>query len=434
MNIIDILTEVILGGQNFGPPSFKPRQCRVAALAGKANIFIGIRRAGKTSLLKQIHQSINPAHFAFIDFSDDRLLSMKGQDLGLILEAFVQIKKSKLEALGKILWLFDEIQSIPKWEYFINRLIADHNNLVFITGSSAKLLSKEIGTVMRGRALTTEVFPLSFAEICEWEELPTTPEVDTEDRVLLEERFKRSLREGTFPEIVLTPQEHHRAILQDYYHAIYYRDIVDRFNPSNPNAVKIILKTLIHQIAQPYSINKLHDKLKSMGYAIQKELIHDALTWFNDAYLLFSVPLFTPSIHKQNTNPKKLYCMDNGIVNSVSGTLLESRGQLLENFVFGTLRRKSENIFYYKNSQGYELDFVIQNVGSHDEILCVQVCESLQEEKTRTREVRGLVAALHDFKIKKGYIVTLNETETIEHESKEISVMPAWRWALTLGT
>jgi predicted AAA+ superfamily ATPase len=427
---IEILKEVILESSEMALENILERDARISVLPGKANIVMGVRRSGKTSILRLLVHQMTPKNFAFIDFSDDRLHFLNGTNLGLVVEAFVQIKQKTTRELGEIFWLFDEIQIVDGWESFVNRLVANKRNLVFVTGSSAKMLSKEIATVMRGRALCTEVFPLAFAEICLWSGLPQSSTVSAEHRALMERRFGQMLVDGAFPEIVLAEKSFHRKILQDYYHAIFYRDVVERHNPSNPNLIKYILDLLINQIAMPYTINKLAERVKAAGYSLQKQTVQETLAWLNDAYLLFSVPILSDSIHKQNTNPKKLYCVDNGIVNAVTNGFSESRGQMLENFVFTVLRRKFEKIFYFRDKHGFETDFVTFLESSRAPSLCVQVCESLSEPKTRDRELRGLMAAMQELGVAKGMVVTLCEEETIRQDGAEISIIPAWKWSL----
>jgi predicted AAA+ superfamily ATPase len=427
---VQIIKEVILENAQLSIESILERHTQISVLPGKANILMGVRRSGKTSIFRLLARQMQPENFAFIDFSDDRLHFLNAKNLGLIVEAFVQIKQKTTAELDRIFWFFDEIQLVHGWENFINRLVSSKRNLVFVTGSSAKMLSKEIGTMMRGRALCTEVFPLTFSEICLWNKLPQSSQVSTEHRALMEDRFSQMLVEGAFPEIVLAPKSLHRKILQNYYHTIFYRDVVERHNPSNPQLIRYILDLLINQVAMPYTVNKITERTKAAGYSLQKQTVQETLSWLNDAYLLFTVPILSNSVHKQNTNPKKLYCVDNGIVNAVTNGFSENRGQMLENVVFTILRRKFEKIFYYRDERGFETDFVAFLESSQKPDLCVQVCESLGDPKTRDRELRGLVSAMNDLGIAKGLVVTLSEEETIHQKGLEIMVIPAWKWSL----
>jgi predicted AAA+ superfamily ATPase len=398
------------------------REFKLEHLPGKALILTGVRRSGKSTLLRQFMRNQKLPYF-YINFSDERIANLKASDLGLTLEAFYELEpllENKNICIG-----FDEIQIIKGWEYFIDRLVRNKRFVVNITGSSAKMLSQDIATEMRGRSLSYEFFPFSFREYI----LPlnvsakkTTVQMKSKLIVL----SKKYLQEGGFPETRNMAKEIQIKILQEYYNAIFYKDIVERYNPKNPHAVSFCLKLLINQTASLYSVSKIVNKCKSLGVHVTKTDVGNFIKWFEDCYLLFSVPVFTESINRQMTNPKKIYCIDNGLVKANQSGISANTGHLLENLVFNCLRRKTWKIFYFKGHK--EVDFIAQM--SDKKMFLFQVCESLENEATKDREIDGLREAMKELNINESWIVTIEE-KAIEHiDEGIINIIPLWEFAL----
>jgi hypothetical protein len=292
------------------------------------------------------------------------------------------------------------------------------------------MLSKEIATQMRGRALSWEMFPFSFREFLDYKEIESEGALSTKKRLLVQKAFEEYWETGGFPEVAGLGRNLRIKTHQEYFQAILFRDLVERHDVSHPRAVSDLAHWLVDNTASLYSINSLTGYLKSLGHKAPKSAVSDYLEWFEDAYFLFTVRIFDASLARSNTNPKKVYCIDHALVNSVSSGILVNSGHLLENLVFTALRRLHPAIYYYKTKTGREVDFIVP-VRDHARML-VQVCESLAEPQTRKRETAALSEAIAELGLKTGTIVTRNEDERIASDGGIIEVVPAWRFLLDL--
>lgn len=320
---------------------------------------------------------------------------------------------------------------IPTWEPFVERVLRTENCEVYITGSSAHMLSKEIASQMRGRALSWELFPLSFTEYLGWKDIDFQEPLSSTRRFFIQQAFTEYCETGGFPE-VRTVEKHIRIkIHQEYVHAILFRDLIERHDIAHPKAVSDLAYWLVDNITSSYSINKLTGYLQSLGHKVTKAAVAEYLEWFEDAYFFFSVRIFDASLKKAHANPKKIYCIDTSLITSVASSVLVNSGHLLENLVFVALRRTYPAVFYYKTKSGREVDFLAQNPQRSRTL--VQVCESLRSEKTKEREVLALQEAMEELKLHSGIIVTRNEEEEIKGPSGVISIVPAWRFLLSIS-
>jgi len=219
-------------------------------------------------------------------------------------------------------------------------------------------------------------------------------------------------------------------IHQEYWGAMIFRDLVERHNIAHPKAVSDLAHRLIENAASLYSINNLTGYLKSLGHRVPKSSVADYLKWFEDAYILFSIQIFDASAARRNTNPKKIYCIDHALAVSLGSGMLVNSGHLLEKLVFTALRRITPEIYYYKSTSGRETDFIA--LLPDKSRMLVQVCEALIRPETLKREDSALAQAMSEMKIKKAFIVTRTEDETISVEPGIIDVVPAWRFLLSL--
>ena len=422
-----------------------PRHVAHYALKGKANVYMGVRRSGKSTFLYQIQQKLisqglDPTNILSLNFFDERLASLTAQSLGLILEAYFSIYPEKKNT-SEVVCFFDEIQEVPGFEPFIERILRQENCQVYLTGSSAKLLSTEIATQMRGRALSFEIFPFSLQEYLDSQNIAFKVNLTTKERLAIQKAFEQYLLVGGFPETLSLPDNLRVKIHQEYWQTILFRDIVERHNVKQPRELLDLARWCINNIASLYSINNLTGYLKSLGYKTSKATVAEYLTWFEDAYIFFSVYIFDASVNRMNVNPKKIYAIDHSFVRSISNGILINTGHLLENFVFICLRRHEEinsKIYYYRTKQGEEIDFIVKintktNIKIDTKIILFQVCLTLVNDKTKKRELKALVHALQECNVDYGFIITLNEEEIITIEDKDIVVISAWRFALLIN-
>jgi predicted AAA+ superfamily ATPase len=301
---------------------------------------------------------------------------------------------------------------------------------VFITGSSAQMLSREIATQMRGRALSWEMFPFSFREFLDFKGIDSTGPLSTKKRLLVQKAFEEYWESGGFPEVAGLDRHLRIKTHQEYFNAVLFRDLVERHDVSHPKAVIDLAHWLVDNAASLYSVNNLTGYLKSLGHKVPKSAVSDYLEWFEDAYFLFTVRIFDASLARSKTNPKKIYCIDHALVTSVSSGILVNSGHLLENLVFTALRRVCPEIYYFKTKGGREVDFIAQ-MRDRSRML-FQVCESMADPQARKRELTALSEAMAELGQKSGTIVTRNEKEQIEVADGKIEVVPIWSFLLNL--
>ncbi|MBU1198330.1 MAG: ATP-binding protein [Nanoarchaeota archaeon] len=357
-----------------------------------AIIISGIRRCGKSTLLRQIMKKTSK--FYYFNLEDSRANDFELAD-------FEKLNKIFKEDYGEQKnYFFDEIQNVPGWEKFIRRL-QDNGKKVFITGSNASLLSKELGTRLTGRHLTYELFPFSFIE---------SLELKKENPSL--EKFQDYLNKGGFPEYL---KYENNEILQQVFKDIIIRDIVARYGLRSTNVVKELALYLITNTSKEFTHNQLR-KIFEVG---STNTITSYISYYEESYLLFTIPQFNYSYKKQLVNAKKIYAIDTGLIKANTASFSEDKGRILENSVFLKLRRKYKEIYYFKEK--YECDFVIKEKGEITQ--AYQVCYELNEHN-QNREINGLKEAMKKFKLKKGIILTLEQKDEFEN----ISVIPAYEW------
>ncbi|MBL7206462.1 MAG: ATP-binding protein [Candidatus Aenigmarchaeota archaeon] len=364
-----------------------------------AVIVSGIRRSGKSTLLRQLMKKTE--NFYYFNFEDPRAVGFDVSDFQRLDEVFHEEYGDSKQ------YFFDEIQNAEKWELFVRTLL-DRKNHVFITGSNASLLSKELGTRLTGRHLTYELFPFSFTEFLKIRSLK--PSVKS-----FEEYF---LKIGGFPEYIKTGKA---EILQELLNDIIMRDIAVRYGLKNTEILRKMASYLLTNTGKEFSYNSLK-KIFELG---STNTVISFISYFEDSYLLFSVPKFEYSLKKQIVNPKKIYSIDNAmsIVNSISFS--EDNGRMLENIVFIELKKRYKDIFFFRENG--ECDFVVRDDTKIRKAF--QVCYNLNEEN-KNREINGLLEAMEEFNLKQGIILTYNQGDELIIKGKKISLIPVWKWML----
>jgi predicted AAA+ superfamily ATPase len=254
--MIDVVKEIILNAQEADLPTGTPRRLKITSVPGKAMICIGVRRSGKSTYMFQLmrrllDKGVPRQNILYLNFFDDRLHGLRGNDLDIILEAYYSIYPEKKNT-EKLYCFFDEIQTVPGWEIFTDRLMRNENCEVHITGSSAKMLSKEIATQMRGRALSWELFPFSFREYLDHKGLGSKGSMTTKARLLIQKAFAGYWESGGFPEVAGLDRNLRIKIHQEYFNAILFRDLVERHNVAHPRAVADLAHWLVNNTASLY--------------------------------------------------------------------------------------------------------------------------------------------------------------------------------------
>lgn len=375
----------------------------------KIKVAIGMRRSGKTyflyqQILSMMESGVDITAILYLNFEDDRLLPLNEKKLAGLVDAFYSLYPENHDR--KCFFFFDEIQNVHHWPIVIRRLNDTKNAEIFLTGSSAKLLSKEIATSLRGRSLAVEIWPYSFSEFLRAKQTVIDRSLydkRTQDKLL--HVFHSYLTEGGFPEIVPFAPDVRQQTLQEYLDVVILRDIVERHAISRPSIIKYLILTLMHNVSKPFTVNKFYNDAKSQGYRIGKDVLYEYMDHIEDAYLAFPVPIYDKSVRKIQTNPKKIYAVDPGLARSLTLEYENELGRLFENIVFLDLKRLGAYLSYYSTSEGYEIDFLAQFPRGRKKLF--QVVWDMQDSKTEARESRALEAAMKELQID-GEIVTLD--------------------------
>jgi uncharacterized protein len=421
-------------------PDSTPRTLCMPQVARKASVVIGMRRTGKTFLMYQqirrlLATGVAKQDVLYANFEDDRLSIGEPGLLGRLLEAFYRSNPAARERGANL--FFDEIQMVPDWPRFVRRVLDTENVQVVLSGSSAKLFSTEVATELRGRGLPVELFPYSFAEsvVSAGMVVPVTWPPGPRQRSRLESHLDTYLTSGGFPKVQGMALTERIQTLQDYVELVLLRDIIERHRIENAVAARTFARVLLQSPARSFTVNKAHADLRSRGLKVSKDTLHGLLDHFQDAYLVFAVPVFKKSERAQATNPRKLYVIDPGLAGAMSHLTATDVGARLENAVFLELRRRHGRlvlgqISYYLTASGHEVDFVVGDIFEQRAGRLVQACADLSDPPTREREVRALIEAMKETGIDHAEIVTLREEETVKTDAGTIRIVPAWRWML----
>ena len=360
-----------------------------------AKVVVGIRRSGKTYFLFQkmrelLAQNISIDCLLYLNFEDDRLLPIDQKKMGEMVDALYTLHP---DLHNRHCFLFlDEVQNVEGWPLVVRRLLDTKDLDIYITGSSAKLLSKEIATSLRGRSLSMEIQPYNFQEYLSNRKIepPSTP-FGNKTLDQYRSHLLSFFQTGGFPGVQSLAPDERKETLQNYVEVVVFRDIVERYKISNIKLLKYFVNVLLKNAASRFSINKFYNDIASQGYKVGKDTLYSYLEHLEDAFLLFTVPLFTESLRRLETTPKKIYAIDNGLINANTFNLSLNFGKLLENQVYLDLRRQRKEIFYYVTSEGYEIDFIAKDREGSSEI--IQVVWDQKDSQTLEREQRALHSA-----------------------------------------
>lgn len=392
------------------PREILPR-CAAALRSPTILMISGLRRVGKSTLQAQMARQFFPDNYYYINFDDERWTGFQAQQFNAVLQELIGLFGDKKY------FLLDEVQNVPRWELFVRRL-HDAGYKVILTGSNALLLSREIGTRLTGRHRTLELFPFSFREYLQFIGLAPVMKT-TADAARLGKAFRAYLSAGGIPDALKYPEDNFCAQL---YQDIIYRDISARYNIDSLASVKELALFLAGNVGRPISFNKLRQHLM-MGSVntIKTYVDHLQASW-----LYSTVHVYSRSLKQQQIAPKKVYCIDNGIVQQVAFRSSDDTGWFLENAVFLQLRRHTADIFYVKNDDGSEVDFLMRQGTKPAQL--IQVAAAIDHAATRARELSALSQAMEHYALTKGTIVTLDHEEIVRDGRRRIHIVPAARW------
>jgi hypothetical protein len=374
-------------------------------------IITGIRRCGKSTLLNEIRSHNNQGDY-YLNFDDDRLIEFELPDFQILLELFI-------EKFGnQNIFYFDEIQNINGWERFVRRL-HDMGNKIYITGSNARMLSRELGTHLTGRYVQLELYPFSFTEFATFQDVNYDADTasTTVGKATWMRFFNLFFESGGIPEYIKT---NNKEYLKNLYEGILYKDILTRHKLTKEKEIKELLYFIAGNVSKELTQNSL---AKTIGVK-NASTIKDYLQYFEDSYLTFTLLKFDNSIKRQLLAPRKVYFIDTALAKNISFRQNDDLGRVLENIVFLELKRRGAELFYFKGKK--ECDFL--EIRENNKKNIYQVCYDLQDKSTKKREIDGLMEAMLFFNLDSGFILTFSEEDEIKFEGKMITIKPVWKW------
>jgi len=380
--------------------------------------LVGPRRSGKSSVLKLMIKRLKlKDDFLYLNFEDPFFIENNSPQ---VIEEAVEVYREYFNSNVKYLFL-DEIQEIKNWEKAVRKFRDGDNFKIFITGSSSKLLSKELSSLITGRHLSYRVFPLSFIEFLDFEKVKIGSKKDIilGDK-LLQKKFGEYLEWGGFPEVVL--QKNHE-LLKNYFFDILEKDIMARYEVRDRAMLEKMAVFLLTNSAKIVTIESLKN-----NFNLSFETVSTYLEYLKDAFLVFDLQQFSFSLKKQQKSFKKFYAIDVALAQNASFKFSEDRGRVLENAVFLELKSRGGEVYYYKTKDGLEADFLLREAGKNKEL--IQVSWSIEDAVVRGRELKGLISAMEELKMKKGLVLTYGESDIIKQDGKEITIKPVYRWML----
>ena len=417
------LATVLVEWQETWAPELIEREFDLSLVPWELNkvvTFAGCRRTGKTylmfQLINELAKTAEKESIFYINFEDERL--EKG------IETLTELIPTIEELYGKKerLYLFlDEIQNVENWDSWVRRVNDSRKDVkLFLSGSSSKLSSREIPTSLRGRAITFEVFPLSFREFLKFKEfkIPERLEFSREKPELLN-LLREYVLYGGFPEVVLTGDVRiKRMLVRDYFNTIIALDVVERYGIRNPEELRAFIRLLLN--SEYSSLSKLQRTMRSLGYSISKATLSNYLRYLQECYFAFPVEVYSPKVKLRIQHPKKVYFVDSSFLTFLSIKFSENFGRLMENTVFIELLRRGKEV-NYATGDSWGVDFVLP-----DEETLIQVSYDVSNPETMERELKALKKAKRLFRWEKAVLITWDTEKKVDG----IEIVPLWRFLL----
>jgi len=421
-------------------PEAHKRDIDVSIDSNQIITIIGPRRSGKTYflyyLINKLLKTEPKNNILYINFEDERLMNVTISDLDNIIPLFIELANPSKDK--KIYLFFDEIQNIKFWEKYIRRIYDTSKYKIFISGSSSKLLSREISTSLRGRNIEYTIMPLSFQEYLEFKGIKYSNLAGyTDQRGYILSELNNYFKYGGYPEVALEKNDKNKLmILKSYYNTIFSMDMAEHFNISEVNVLDAFMKYSVSIYSKYFSISKIYNTFKSMGYRISKNKLLEFLYDSREIFFLFSLNIYTRSENKKMSYNKKIYSVDQGIIYALKNEMSVSR--LMENIVFLELNHRCiENnldISYWKEygkANGKEVDFVVSDSLKILELIQVTYTSALSE--IEKREISALLSAAKYFESHKLLVITWDFKGIITENNEKIIFIPLWEWLLNLN-
>ncbi len=394
---------------------------------GEIVVIKGVRRSGKSTIISQFinklirERGVEQKNTLIVNFEDPRFMELSLDTLNKIYETYLD----ELLPDENHYVVLDEVQEVPGWEKFARFLSEAKKVNLFVTGSSSKLFSEEYSTLLSGRHIDLNVFPLSFKEFLKFNNIEIKNKIDAEK---MRNKIKFLLREyieyGGFPKVVLVEKEEKKIILQNYFQDILLKDVQRRFRIKEVIKLEDMAKYYLTNISTIQSFNRVKNILK-----LSLDTVERFSYYFTIAGIFFFIPKFSYSKKEQILNPRKVYSIDTGLRNVMGFRFSEDTGRLMENIVLIELKRREYEVFYWRNSQQKEVDFVVISENSKTGI---QVCRTLEDHNTMKREISSLIYAKEKIGLDKLLIITEDEEGKERVKNTEINILPIWKWLLNV--
>ncbi|MEW6007929.1 MAG: ATP-binding protein [bacterium] len=406
-------------------PPLIERDLRIAQTDRIISI-IGPRRAGKTYYFYQLMRD-KKEKALYLNFEDTRLIELNFKEIRDLIRIYKEFRGKEPEYL-----FLDEIQNIQNWELAIREILDTQRYKIFITGSSSKLLSYEIATSLRGRTFKYLLLPFSFSEFLKAEGSPLGEALSKEEKAEIRGKLRRYLEFGGFPELVKEKEK--ERILKGFYELILFRDLVERHKLKNIALARFLLSNFSQNLSCEMSINKIFNFLKSQGKRVGKNTLYDYCEKIEDSVSVFFLLRYSEKIYQKEAWPKKVYLCDTGLSKVVRAQ--EDIGKLMENAVFlELLRRQNERplieLYYYKDTSGKEIDFVLKEKTKVEEL--IQVCYNIEEIKTKEREFKSLITGAKRLNCQNLTVITWDLEAEEEFKGFWVNLIPLTKWLIDKG-
>ncbi len=430
----EVIHQKIVDSLASSVPPFTLRDVRLPAVPRKAVAVIGMRRTGKTTFLWQVlsdrlANGTGREGLLYFNFEDERLAGMKAADLNIVVEEYYRLHPEWRDQRRAVFFL-DEIQVVDGWEPFARRLLDTEQVDLFVSGSSARLLSREVATSMRGRAMEALVHPFSFREYLRHHgrEPQKSPErLPKASRSALEKALREYLVGGGFPEAQGAERRDRFELLRGYVDTALLRDVIERHAVSHPIALRWMVRQLLGNAGGSFSVNKFHNDLRGQGIPVAKDTLHAYLGHLEDAFLIRALSVASESERRRMVNPRKIYPIDPGLIPVYDRSGKPNVGHALETVVLLELERRGAEVAYVRTESGLEVDFRARYPDGQEDL--IQVCADLDTAATREREERALLEAADEYKRASLRLITL-QTETARDLPKPVTVHSAVSWLL----
>jgi len=405
-----------------------PRGLEVALTKRFIIPVVGPRRAGKSFYLYGLilnKLKIKDEEFIFMNFEDTQLIGADAGDVSGAASIHEEIYGKKPQYI-----FLDEIQNARKWQAAVRGLYETGDYYIFLSGSSSKLLSKEIATSLRGRTLTYSILPLSFREYLNFKKFEAKPFLSTSEENRMKNNLREYLKSGGFPNIVFENQLADR-FFREYLDLVVFRDVIERHKIKNVFVIKFLVKSLLASFSKQLSIHSIFNSLKSQGIKVSKKTLYNYSSYLEDAFFAFFVKKFSYSLKESELSVPKVFINDAGLVNSAASNFSTNLGRLMENTVFLELKRMqnkepSMEICYYKDRG--EVDFVVRKGPKTEQL--IQVCYEIEDARTKKRELNSLIEASKSLKCSNMLVITWDYEKTEKHKNGKIVFLPLWKWLL----